>query len=125
MFTSIFDIDVESGNKESKNIKNIASLERTRPIINRTLTKLEKLLRKIFYDYSDNPNEWLYFYNKYKRLDHITNLNIELLSEVIYLRQTEPEILNNEMELTRFVVDNLAKDDIDNEILKTKYTIRR
>lgn len=129
MFTSIYDIDVESTNKEYKNIKNIASLERTKPIITRTLTKLEKSLKKIFYDYQDvdnfNPNQWMIYFNKYKKLDNITSLNIELLTDVIYLKVTDPEIINNDNEITKYIVDNLSKDDIDNEILKTKYTIKR
>lgn len=102
MFTCIKDIDVDVLTRKYKDINNkkITDIE---PILSNTLRRFETQMRKVFDPEEENINEYNKMVNFYKKMENITNLNINLLTRVIKLVEEN---------------ENIDNEDIDNLVLQ-------
>jgi len=111
MFTCIKDIDVDVLTRKYKDInsKKITDIE---PILSNTLRRFEIQMRKVFDPEEENEEEYKKMVEFYKKMENITNLNINLLTRIIKLVEENENIDNEDIDN---IVIQLIKEEEKNK----------
>lgn len=111
MFTCIKDIDVDVLTRKYKDInsKKITDIE---PILSNTLRRFEIQMRKVFDPEEENEEDYKKTVEFYKKMENITNLNINLLTRVIKLVEENENIDNEDIDN---LVNQLIKEEEKNK----------